>query len=62
MLLKKIFIIGKDFKKNNLNKACSSNEKVEESDLKRQANFSVCCSALFSDATAVVAVSENGED
>ena len=51
----------KRFKKNNLNKACSSNEKIEESDLKRQANFSVCCSALFSDATAVVAVSENGE-
>ncbi len=51
----------KRFKKYNLNKACSSDQKVEEKDLKRQANFSVCCSALFSDASAVVAVSETGE-
>ncbi len=49
----------KRFKKVNLDRACCACEKSEK-DLKTKANFSVCCSALFSDAAAVVAVSEDG--
>ena len=46
------------FKKNTLDNVDFENIDV---DLKRRANFSVCCSALFSNAAAVVAVSEDGE-
>lgn len=46
------------FKKNNLVKVCED-ENVNK-DAKTAANFSVCCSALFSNADAVVAVSEDG--
>ncbi|MBO5476689.1 MAG: pyruvate kinase [Clostridia bacterium] len=49
----------KRFKKANLEKACAC--EARESDLKTKANFSVCCSALFSEANAVVAVSEDGD-
>jgi len=48
----------KRFKNTNLVKACDCN--CENKDAKKQANFSVCCSALFSNANAVVAVSEDG--
>lgn len=50
------------FKKYNLEKACWDEDccKTTEKDLKTKANFSVCCSALFSEANAVVAVSEDG--
>ena len=50
----------KRFKKNNLDKACCKCSDRPERDLKTKANFSVCCSALFSDADAVIAVSEDG--
>lgn len=49
----------KRFKKSNLEKACTCGAR--ETDLKTKANFSVCCSALFSEANAVVAVSEDGD-
>ena len=48
----------KRFRKSNLLKACECD--CENKDAKKQANFSVCCSALFSNADAVVAVSEDG--
>lgn len=44
-------------------KTILSNKKVEndnELELKKQANFSVCCTAMFANADAIVAVSENG--
>ncbi len=52
----------KRFKKVNLIKAveCSDCEKEANQDAKTAANFSVCCSALFSKADAIVAVSEDG--
>ncbi len=52
----------KRFKKVNLIKAveCSDCEKDTNQDAKTAANFSVCCSALFSKADAIVAVSEDG--
>ena len=40
----------------NLGKASDS-----ESEFKKDANFAVCCSALFSNATAIVVVTEHGE-
>lgn len=46
------------FKRNNLERAFNGNL---EDDLKKQANFSVCCSALFSNAAAIVAISEDGD-
>lgn len=46
------------FKRNNLERAFNGNL---EGDLKKQANFSVCCSALFSNAAAIVAISEDGD-
>ena len=49
----------KRFKKSNLEKACACGAR--EADEKTKANFSVCCSALFSEANAVVAVSEDGD-
>ena len=48
----------KRFKKSNLLKVCDCD--CEKQDPKKQANFAVCCSALFSNADAVVAVSEDG--
>lgn len=48
----------KRFKKSNLLKACDCD--CQKQDAKKQANFAVCCSALFSNADAVVAVSEDG--
>ena len=47
------------FKKNNLERS-HLNRIEKDDDLKLKANFSVCCSALYSDADAVVAVSEDG--
>lgn len=47
------------FKKNNLERS-HLNSIEKDDDLKLKANFSVCCSALYSDADAVVAVSEDG--
>ncbi|MDO4282556.1 MAG: pyruvate kinase [Clostridia bacterium] len=32
----------------------------DETELKKQANFSVCCTAMFGNASAIIAVSENG--
>ncbi len=52
----------KRFKKKNIEKLTTF-EKSDLSDsfeFKRQANFSVCCSALFSNADAIIAVSEDG--
>ena len=46
------------FKRNNLERAFNGSL---EGDLKKQANFSVCCSALFSNAAAIVAISEDGD-
>ena len=47
------------FRKTNL----ESNTGITEDDemaLKKQANFSVCCTAMFANADAIIAVSENG--
>ncbi len=47
------------FKRTNLEKAYING--TVDGDLKRQANFAVCCSALFSNAAAIVAISEDGD-
>ncbi len=52
----------KRFKKKNIEKLTTF-ERADLSDsleFKRQANFSVCCSAMFSNADAIIAVSEHG--
>lgn len=56
------------FKKRNIDKFTSQdidyNEKYKNIDmytLKRQMNFSVCSSAMFSNAKAIIAISENGQ-
>lgn len=51
------------FKKNNVGKL-SSFINIDDSDprkFKKEVNFSVCCSAIFSEAKAIIAVSEHGE-
>ena len=48
----------KRFKKKNIEKLTSDID--DEVDFNRQANFSVCCSAMFSNAHAIIAVSEDG--
>ena len=47
------------FKRTNLEKAYING--TVDGDLKKQANFAVCCSALFSNAAAIVAISEDGD-
>ena len=52
----------KRFKKKNIEKLTTF-EKEDLTDsyaFKKQANFSVCCSAMFSNADAIIAVSEHG--
>ncbi|MCX8074378.1 MAG: pyruvate kinase [Clostridia bacterium] len=52
----------KRFKKKNIEKLTSF-EKIDLSDkrdFKKQVNFAVSCSAMFSNADAIIAVSENG--
>ena len=53
------------FKRHNLDSIdlyddANETQVYNDKELKRQANFSVCCSAMFSNADAVVAVSEDG--
>ena len=50
------------FKKKNIEKlALSKKDNASEDTFTKQANFSVCCSAMFSNADAIVAVSETGK-
>lgn len=50
------------FKKKNIEKlALSKKDNTSEDTFTKQANFSVCCSAMFSNADAIVAVSETGK-
>ncbi len=51
--------VWKRFEKNNLKKAIEC-ENYQPQCAKKAANFAVCCSALFSKADAIVAVSEDG--
>lgn len=53
----------KRFKKKNIEKLTSFDDKDIKNDheFKMQANFSVCCTAMFSQADAIIAVSESGE-
>lgn len=54
----------KRFKKKNLEKlTCATTEIVSNDsyEFKKQANFSVCCSAMFANADAIIAVSEHGQ-
>lgn len=47
---------------NRFRKTIHTNENTATTDeeLKKQANFSVCCTAMFGNANAIIAVSENG--
>ncbi len=51
------------FKKKNIEKLTSFDDRDISNDheFKMQANFSVCCTAMFSQADAIIAISENGE-
>ncbi len=52
----------KRFKKKNIEKLTVNSAPVEiddELEFKKQANFAVCCSAMFADADAIIAVSEH---
>lgn len=53
----------KRFKKKNIEKLTSFDDHTINNDheFKMQANFSVCCTAMFSQADAIIAISENGE-
>ncbi|MDD2376337.1 MAG: pyruvate kinase [Clostridia bacterium] len=54
----------KRFKKKNLEKLTTTIDNIDVNDkyeFKKQANFAVCCSAMFSNADAIIAVSEHGE-
>ncbi len=54
----------KRFKKKNLEKLTTTVADVDVNDayeFKKQANFAVCCSAMFSNADAIIAVSEHGQ-
>jgi len=54
----------KRFKKKNLEKLTTTVDNVDANnayEFKKQANFAVCCSAMFSNADAIIAVSENGQ-
>ena len=50
------------FKRKNIEKLAKLDKtNIEDSnEFKRQANFSVCCSAMFANADAIIAVSEDG--
>lgn len=53
----------KRFKKKNIEKLTNFapvEKMTDEKAFKMQANFAVCCSAMFSNADAIIAVSENG--
>ena len=53
----------KRFKKKNIEKLTNfapSDKLTDDKAFKMQANFSVCCSAMFSNADAIIAVSEHG--
>lgn len=52
----------KRFKKKNIEKLTSFDKEdlSDEYEFKKQANFAVCCSAMFSNADAIIAVSEHG--
>ncbi|MEG2310874.1 MAG: pyruvate kinase [Clostridia bacterium] len=53
----------KRFKKKNLEKLTTVDDAniSDPYEFKKQANFAVCCSAMFSDADAIVAVTEHGQ-
>ena len=54
----------KRFKKKNLEKLTTTVDNVDVNDayeFKKQANFAVCCSAMFANADSIIAVSEHGE-
>lgn len=55
----------KRFKKKNLEKLTTtildSEVTADAYEFKKQANFAVCCSAMFSNADAIIAVSEHGQ-
>lgn len=54
----------KRFKKRNLAKLTTTETNMDLSDrltFKKEANFAVCCSAMFANADAIIAVSEDGE-
>jgi len=54
----------KRFKKKNLEKLTTTVANVDVNDayeFKKQANFAVCCSAMFANADAIIAVSERGQ-
>lgn len=54
----------KRFKKKNLEKLTTTVADVDVNDayeFKKQANFAVCCSAMFANADAIIAVSEHGQ-
>ncbi len=53
----------KRFKKKNIEKLTNFapvEKMTDENAFKMQANFAVCCSAMFANADAIIAVSENG--
>lgn len=52
----------KRFKKKNIEKLTSFDKEdlSDDYEFKKQANFAVCCSAMFSNADAIIAVSEHG--
>lgn len=53
----------KRFKKKNLEKLTTTDNSdiTDPYEFKKQANFAVCCSAMFSEADAIVAVTEHGQ-
>lgn len=54
----------KRFKKKNLEKLTTTVPSVDANDgyeFKKQANFAVCCSAMFANADAIIAVTERGQ-
>lgn len=53
----------KRFKKNNIDKLSEFGKVTisNERDFKKESNFAVCCSAIFSNADAIIAISEHGE-
>ncbi|MDD3303549.1 MAG: pyruvate kinase [Clostridia bacterium] len=53
----------KRFKKRNIEKLTTYHKEDLSSDVafKKQSNFAVCCSAMFANADAIIAVSEHGE-
>ena len=52
----------KRFKERNIERLTNlGKDSNSEAELKKDANFAVCCSALFSNAAAIVVVTEHGE-